>query len=144
LAGPRNPDIFYTLKTKASKDTTMNIKVSVTLALLLGSTVSMAECVAPDAPTLPDGGDATMQDMIAGQNAVKTFQTDNITYMVCLEKVFNEAEAAGKKGSDKEKAAATAVYEKALDEYNNAVSKEEEVAGQFNTEIREYKAANPS
>ena len=122
----------------------MNIKVSVTLALLLGSTVSMAECVAPDAPTLPDGANSTMQDMIAGQNAVKTFQADNIAYMGCLEKVFNDAEAAGKKGTDEEKATAMTVYDKALDEYNISVSREEEVAGQFNTEIREYKAANPS
>ena len=38
---------------------------------------------------------------------------------------------------------ATAAYNKAVEMYNAAVSAEEEVAGQFNTEIREYKAANP-
>jgi hypothetical protein len=45
--------------------------------------------------------------------------------------------------SDEEKAAAQETYQKGVDAYNAAVSKEEEVAGQFNTEIREYKAANP-
>jgi hypothetical protein len=144
LAGARRPDIFCTLKTKSTKETTMNIKLYLSLALVLGSTTSMAECVTPDAPTLPDGASSTMQDMIAGQTAVKTFQTANIAYMGCLEKVFTEAEAAGKRGTDEEKAAATAVYDKAINEYNSAVSKEEEVAGQFNIEIREYKAANPS
>jgi hypothetical protein len=122
----------------------MNLKSILTLTLALGSTVSMADCAAPVVPALPDGGTSSMQDMIAGQNAVKTFQAENIDYMACLEKVFTEAEATSQEGSDEEKAAATAVYDEAFNEYNNAVSREEEVAGQFNTEIREFKAANPS
>jgi hypothetical protein len=64
--------------------------------------------------------------------------------MGCLEKEFTAAEAAVLEGtSDEDKEAAQATYQKAIDAYNAAVSKEEEVAGQFNTEIREYKAANP-
>ena len=122
----------------------MKIKTLATLALLMGSSVSMAECMLPEAPALPQGATSTMEDMIAGQTNVKKFQAENIAYMGCLEKAFNEAEAAAKEGTDEEKAAATAVYDKAVNDYNNAVSKEEEVAGQFNTEIREYKAANPS
>ncbi len=122
----------------------MNINSIVALTLLLGSSVTLAECVSPDAPSLPDGAKATMQDMIAGQNSVKTFQTANIEYMGCLEKAFTAAEASAKEGSDKEKAAAMATYDESLAKYNDAVSKEEEVAGQFNVEIREYKAANPS
>jgi|TARA_B110000238_G_scaffold134477_1_gene144859 hypothetical protein len=122
----------------------MKIKTLATLALLMGSSVSMAECMMPEAPTLPQGATSTMEDMIAGQSTVKKFQADNIAYMGCLEKSFNEAEAASKKGTKEDKAAATAAYDNAVNEYNNAVSKEEEVAGQFNTEIREYKAANPS
>jgi hypothetical protein len=122
----------------------MKIKTLATLALLMGSSVSMAECMMPEAPTLPQGATSTMEDMIAGQSTVKKFQADNIAYMGCLAKSFNEAEAASKKGTKEDKAAATAAYDNAVNEYNNAVSKEEEVAGQFNTEIREYKAANPS
>jgi hypothetical protein len=122
----------------------MNLKSILALTLALGSTATMADCTTPNSPALPDGATASMQDMIAGQNAVKTFQKTNIEYMTCLENVFNEAEAATKKGSDEEKAAATAVYDEAVNAYNNAVSMEEEVAGQFNIEIREFKAANPS
>ena len=122
----------------------MNINSIVALTLLLGSSVTLAECVSPDAPALPDGASASMQDMIAGQNSVKSFQAANIEYMGCLEKVFTEAEASAKEGSDKDKAAAMATYDESLTKYNDAVSKEEEVAGQFNTEIREFKAANPS
>ena len=49
------------------------------------------------------------------------------------------AAAAAESASDEDKAALKGLEE----EYNSAVSKEEDVAGQFNTEIREYKAANP-
>jgi hypothetical protein len=123
------------------------MKITTTLslaALLLSSTVAMADCANPEAPAVPDGATATMEDMIAGQTAVKTFQAANIEYMGCLEESFNAAEAEAKEGSDEEKAAATEVYDKAVDAYNAAVSKEEEVAGQFNISIREFKAANPS
>lgn len=118
-------------------------KLSVALALVLGSSVTLAECAKPAKPVLPDGATSSMEDMIAGQTAVKSFQAANIEYMACLEKIFTEAEAAALEGTDEEKAAASKAYEESLTEYNNAVSVEEEVAGQFNTEIREYKAANP-
>lgn len=118
------------------------IKLTV-LGLALGSTISLAgECVQPSAPELPDGAKAAMEDMLAGQQAVKAFQSSNLEYMACLEKENAAAQAAMPEGSDEEKKAA---QEKSFnDAYNAAVSQEEEIAGQFNTEIREYKAANPS
>lgn len=121
-----------------------SIKLAV-LGLALGSTVAFAgECVQPEAPTMPDGASASMEDMLNGQKSVKTFQTTNMDYMKCLEQEFTAAEPATLEGSDEEKQAAKAIYSKAVDAYNAAVSKEEEVAGQFNTAIRAYKAANPS
>ena len=114
------------------------------LGLALGSSMSLAgECTKPEAPTMPDGASASMEDMLNGQKSVKTFQTTNMDYMKCLEQEFTAAEAAGLQGSDEEKEAAKSTYDKAIAAYNAAVSQEEEVAGQFNTEIREYKAANP-
>jgi len=112
------------------------------LALL--STASFAgECVKPDAPTLPDGASAAMKDMLEGQKSIKAFQTTNLEYMACLEKVFNDAEARSTEGTDEAKQAAKVEYTQAVDAYNAAVSKEEEVAGEFNTQIRAYKDANP-
>jgi hypothetical protein len=102
----------------------------------------MAECVAPDRPALPDGTSATMEQMLAGQKAVKAFQEANVAYMKCLEETFTAAEATVKAGGDGA-AEAQKTYTDAVDAYNEAVSAEEAVAGQFNTEIREYKAANP-
>ena len=116
-----------------------------TLALALASSAGMAQdCSGPQAPELPDGATASMEDMLAGQKAVKAYQAANLEYMGCLEKEFTAAEATALESeSEADKKAAQAEYQKAVDAYNAAVSQEEEVAGQFNTEIREYKAANP-
>ena len=120
-----------------------NIRNTV-LALALASPFSLAgDCVAPDAPNLPDGANSSMEQMLEGQKSVKAFQTANLEYMACLEKDLKAAEEATKSASEEEKEAAQAAYDKAVEAYNSAVSKEEEIAGQFNTEIREYKAANP-
>ncbi len=122
----------------------MNLLKISALGLILASTgVAADDCVNPTAPAMPDGASSTMEQMIAGQKGVKAFQAANIEYMSCLEARFTAAEAQSVEGSDDEKATAKETYEKSIDAYNAAVSAEEQVAGQFNTEIRAYKAANP-
>jgi len=124
----------------------MNKLTCVVAALALSSATAMAECIKPDQPQLPDGATASMEDMLAGQKSVKTFQSSNVEYMKCLEDTFKAAEAKVKEGADGTKEAvesAQKTYTEAVEAYNAAVSSEEAVAGQFNTEIREYKAANP-
>ena len=122
----------------------MNKIVLLLSGLAFAGSVAAEDCTAPTSPSLPDGDSATMEQMLEGQKAVKTFQTANLEYMACLESRFTAAEAAAKKGSDEEKASAQAQYSEAMNAYNAAVSEEEKVAGQFNSEIRDYKAANPS
>jgi hypothetical protein len=113
---------------------------SVILALSLGSAASFAgDCEQPNAPQLPDGASSSMEQMLAGQKSVKAFQTANLEYMACLEPQLTAAQAAAKEGAEE----ARATHKQIEEAYNAAVSMEEEVAGQFNTEIREYKAANP-
>ncbi len=115
------------------------------LALALSSSAGMAgDCDGPPPPSLPDGATASMEEMLAGQKAVKEYQAANLDYMGCLEKKFTAAEAAALEStSEEEKREAQAAHQKAVDAYNAAVSQEEEIAGQFNTEIKAYKAANP-
>ena len=110
------------------------------LALALGSTSALAaDCTAPEAPAALDGASATMEQMLAGQKAVKAFQSENIDYMKCLEPEMATAEAAMQVGED----GAGEAYKASQETYNAAVSAEEAVADQFNTAIRAYKAANP-
>ena len=122
----------------------MNSKVIATLALVFGSAVSTAECTMPEIPSLPAGDSASMEQMIAGQTAVKTFQAANIDYMSCVEEVMNDASALVEDASGDAKTTAQASFEKAQTTYNSAVSVEEDVAGKFNAAIRAYKDANPS
>lgn len=101
------------------------------------------DCVAPQRPVLPDGATATMDDMLAGQNAVKAFQASNMDYMHCLEQAFTTAKAAVSEAmSGDTRTIANAEHSQAVEAYNAAVSAEEEVAGAFNIELREYRAAN--
>ena len=121
----------------------MNTAKSLLALLALGSSMAMAECVQPESPTLPDGSSATMDDMIVGQQAVKAFQAANLEYMGCLETQFTAAKKTIEEGKASDAEALKAAYEKDVEAYNEAVSAEEALAGQFNTEIREFRAANP-
>lgn len=117
-----------------------NLRLAV-LGLALSSTVSLADdCVSPAKPDVPDGATSTMEQMLAGQKAVKAFQSANLEYMSCLEPKLAAAEAEAAAGS----AEAVSNYQQVQEDYNAAVSREEDVAGQFNAAIRDYKAANPS
>lgn len=113
------------------------------IGLAFGSTATIAgECSAPATPELADGAAATMEQMLAGQKAVKTFQAANLEYMACLDPMVTAAGKTAKADSD-DKGAIAALKELEA-KYNAAVSQEEEVAGQFNSAIKAYKAANPS
>lgn len=123
----------------------MNLTKIAAVSLFLGSTLVLADdCVMPEAPSMPDGTGATMEQMIAGQTAVKAFQAANIDYMACLEPEVSATEAQVEAATGDDKAAAKKAYDEKAALYNAAVSAEEEVAGQFNAAIRAYKAANPS
>lgn len=115
------------------------------LGLALGSAGSMADdCVAPAQPEVPEGEDSSMEQMLAGQKAVKEFQEANLAYMSCLEPLLAAAEAEAAAALKEGAEGATDKYTKIQEAYNAAVFVEEEVAAKFNTEIRDYKTANPS
>ena len=104
-----------------------NLKFAV-LGLALGSAVSMAQdCVAPVGPQIPAGEEASLEQMIAAQKAVKAFQEANLAYMSCLEPGLNAAAEAAKAGEEE----AATKYESIQEAYNAAVSKEEDVASKI-------------
>jgi hypothetical protein len=111
------------------------------LAAAFTSTGALAdECNLGDMPTLPSGATASMEEMVAGQQAVKAFQTEAQTYRSCLDEEMNTIREAADDG-DKTSAEA---FKTLTDAYNASVAAEEEMANEFNAQIREYKAANPS
>lgn len=110
--------------------------------LALASAASFADdCAAPAAPTLPEGASATLEQMLAGQKAVKDYQTANGEFRTCLEPKIAAAETAA--AGDSPGPELVEALKVLTDEYNASVSTEEEVATKFNAELRAYKEANP-
>ena len=113
------------------------------IGLILGSTASIADdCTAPPPPAAPDGATASMEQMLAGQKAVKDYQAANTDYRACLDPLVDAAQVAAagdSPGPDLE-----ATLAQLNGDYNASVSAEEEVANQFNVALREYKKANPA
>jgi hypothetical protein len=121
----------------------MNSMKLALIGLAFVSAAGMAgECTAPSVPNLPEGATASMDEMLAGQKAVKAYQTANSEYRTCLDPLVSAAEvqAAGDSPSEE----AVAALKKLNEDYNASVSKEEELAEKFNVELRKYKEANPS
>jgi hypothetical protein len=118
------------------------IKLAI-FGLTLSSAASFAgDCTVPTPPTLPDGSKATLEQMLEGQKSVKEFQAANTEYRTCLEPQIATAETAA--AGDSPGPELVEALKVLTDEYNGSVSNEEELATQFNTELREYKEANPS
>ena len=117
---------------------------SALLALSVPGGAARAEddCAQPPVPSLPDGASASIEQMLAGRDAVQNFQSENMLYMQCLEARFTAARARVDSSDRAIQATARAEYSAAYEAYNAAVSAEEEIAGSFNIELREYRAAN--
>ena len=113
---------------------------SILLAITVLPYATAQACDMPVAPPTPDGGSATLEDMIAAQGEVKTFQAANAEYLECVDDLMASEKASvaeGDKSAEERFALAAA-------DYNAAVSREEQVAADCNTAIRAYKAANPN
>tara|TARA_R110002073_G_scaffold790_2_gene5667 strand:- start:9390 stop:9752 length:363 start_codon:yes stop_codon:yes gene_type:complete len=111
------------------------------ICLLTAGTALAQDCTAPAEPKIPDGSSADMQQMLDGQQAVKAFQAANSEYMDCLDPKI--AEATEKVTAEDASEADLSTLKSLEEAYNAAVSREENVAEEFNSEIRDYKEANP-
>jgi len=81
----------------------------------------------------------TVLPYATAQAEVKAFQAANAEYLECVDDLMT-AEKASQAEGDK---SAEERFALAAADYNAAVSREEQVAADFNTAIRAYKAANP-
>ncbi len=88
----------------------------------------------PQSPELVDGETATMDELVANSESVKTFIADADAYLDCNEafvtsKDFKQLDAAEQK--------------KYLDLNSSLLKDRNDIGEDFNTEVTEYKAANP-
>jgi exonuclease VII small subunit len=108
--------------------------------LFISANTLAVDCVKPSTPVIPNGTTASLEEMIAAQTAIKTYQTGMENYRTCHEANMDALKTAASEGEN----AAVASYEGSRKAFNDSVSQEEKVAAEFNDAIKAYKAANPS
>jgi len=85
------------------------------------------DCAAPTLPVLPDGTQAALEEMMAGQKTVKAFVAAGETYLKCLTKVIDNKERPVEERNA------------AVSEHNRMVGAMEQTAAAFNDQIKKFK-----
>ncbi len=102
------------------------------LAIIAASN-AFGACDFPREVTIPTGATATADEMVDGQSAVKTYMAEMEAYLQCLD---DEAAALGEEQQTDETKSLH------VSRYNAAVDAMENVAAQFNEQVRAYKEIN--
>ena len=71
---------------------------SLLLAIAVLPFATAQACDMPVAPPTPDGGSATLEDMIAAQGEVKAFQAANAEYLECVDDLMASEKASVAEG----------------------------------------------
>ena len=112
----------------------MKSLTSCLVALVAGSYGFAAlACDNPPAVVIPDGKSSTMEQMLAAQAQVKTYQAAMGEFLACIDA---ELEAEGESAPEEFKSLM-------VSRHNAAVAEMEGVAAAFNDQIKAYRAANP-
>jgi hypothetical protein len=97
-----------------------------------------ADCPYPAAPTsLPDGRTATLDEMMAGQKAVKAYDKAVDEYVACIDK---ELEASLAKNADLKPEQKKDMQNVEAQKHNAAIDQEQAIADRFNEQVKVYKA----
>lgn len=109
------------------------------LGATLFSGAAYADCTYPPAPTkLPDGASATLEEMVAGQKAVKEYDKAIKDYVDCIDKELDDKIA---KAGDKLKPEQKLDMQKVeAQKHNAAIDQLQNVADRFNEQVKVYKA----
>lgn len=121
----------------------MKALLPVTMIALLAAGSAFAECKAPQSNvTIPNGSKASLAEMVAAQKAVKALNAETTAYTDCL---MTEQDAALAAGGDKlSKEDHDKIVTRYSERQNSEVDKLQKLADKFNTELKAYKAKNPS
>ena len=111
------------------------------LVLALGS--ARADCVYPQAPqALPNGSQATKDQMVAAQNEVKEYsKAVQEVYLPCLDKEKNESVAALDPADPEYAAKKNAIESIQAKKHNAAIDELQAVADRWNTERKAFAEA---
>ena len=129
----------------------MKILSAILLVAALAGGRAYATCTYPAAPDhVPDGNTASLQEMLAGQSAVKAYNADIKAYTDCLKLEHDQALSNQdptkmtpdqKKAYDKQKAELDNVL---IQKNDAAVDAATAVTNRFNEQVRIFKAKHKS
>jgi hypothetical protein len=97
---------------------------------IFSATSAFAACDYPPEISVPDGSQATEDEMLAAQKAVKAYMAEMEAYLKCLD---DESATLGDAETDEQRAMH-------VQRHNAAIDAMENVANNFNDQIRAYKA----
>jgi hypothetical protein len=119
----------------------MKALYSIVLIAAVSAGPAYAACTYPNPPAkLPDGATATRDQMLEGKKAVTEFDNAIGAYNTCLQKEADDA-IAKLAADDKDRETKKAEIQKMADQkHNAAVEADEQVAQQFNEQLRAYNA----
>ncbi len=103
-------------------------------ALATCGTLAASACETPAMISIPDGKNATVEQLLAAQAQVKTYMAAMNDLLACID---NETEAKGDDAPEQFKLLM-------VTRHNTAVTEMETVAAAFNDQVKAYKAANPT
>lgn len=113
----------------------MKFSTSCLVAVIaVGYAATGLACENPQAVTIPDGKSSTLEQMLAAQGQVKTYQAAMAEFLACIDA---ELEAQGEDAPEEFKSLM-------VSRHNAAVAEMEGVAAAFNDQIKAYRAANPA
>lgn len=121
----------------AGSDLMRNLTRIVAASALFAFPALALACEYPDRPTLPDGGTASKDEMIAAQTAVKAFLAAVDEYLTCIEKEEEDAIAAMENPDEETIKRRDELLSKRFD----AANEEKFLFGeQWNQQVRAYNA----
>lgn len=113
----------------------MKLSTSCLVAVIAsGYALASNACENPTTVAIPDGKSSTLEQMLAAQAQVKTYQAAMAEFLACI-----DAELAAE-GDD----APEEFKSLMVSRHNAAVAEMEGVAATFNDQIKAYRAANPA
>jgi hypothetical protein len=102
------------------------------------TTTAWADCTYPKAPgKMPNGNSATRDEMLAAKKLITQYNTDMNGYLECIKTEYDGTMAKNASAPEEQKQQMAARYTKQNDA---AVDELQEVASQFNEQLRAFKA----
>ncbi len=106
----------------------MKLSRPIILLAILGCSTSAIACDMPAPVDIPNGAEATLEDMVAAQTGVREFIASMEEYLACMD---GEIEALGEDASEEDHASL-------VEQYNSGVDQMEEVAARFNEARQQF------